>query len=92
MTRDEANATASMFAGMGFTNVDVDETGSYNSGNWEVVLWSINAAAGNRNSYAVRTPVTSAKEAKLIAKIAKGKATDRDREALSRIAAEKAND
>lgn len=67
---------------------------------WMVRLWSINARAGNRNLTIVRDPISATddappppkdlKEAKLIAKKAKGKATARDQKALGRMAAERA--
>ena len=88
MTLDQANATAKMFDGMGFSRVEVSEFG-FATGNYEVYLWSINPKAGNRTAHLVKHPVSDPMEAKLIGKVAKGKANDRDKAALTRIAAER---
>lgn len=91
MTREQATRTAEFFKGMKFSKVEVNEFG-WNTGNWEVHLWCINPEAGNRNLEIVKDEVTTEKEAKLIAKKAKGKFSDRDREALHRIAVSKKMD
>lgn len=88
MTREQATEVATMFREIGgFTSVGINEFG-FDSGVYRVELWSVNARAGNRNLEVVKD-VVSAKEAKLIAKKAKGKATDRDRASLDRMAAER---
>lgn len=103
MTQDQAVAVAAMFREIGgFTEVRVSQQGGEFAlpGNpWEVQLWAVNAAAGNRNLTVVRDPVSPTDDApappanlaaaKRIARLAKGKATARDRAALARIAAEK---
>ncbi len=73
----------------GFSKVEVQEFG-FRTGDFRVELWNINPKSGNRNLETVREPVT-AKEAALIARKAKGKATDRDKAALVRISAEREN-
>ena len=88
MTNEQANATAELFLKIGgFHKIEVEEFG-WRSGNFLVNLWSINAKAGNRTLETVNHPVDE-KEAKMIARAAKGKATARDKEALGRMAAER---
>lgn len=97
MNYDDAVKTASMFREIGgFSEIRVDHRGFYsqrtpaleNDGKWTVELWSVNARAGNRNLFVVEHLPTE-KEAKLLAKKAKGQATERDNQALSRMAAER---
>lgn len=81
-----------------FTKVEVHETGVYEgdtkgeAGDYEVHLWNINAQAGNRNLEVVKHVPANEREFKLLVKKALGKANDRDRAALGRIAAERNND
>lgn len=95
MTREQASEVAAMFREIGgFSSINVGQVGgefAAPTNPWNVELWCVNARAGNRNLEIVKTPV-SAKEAKLIAKQAKGKANERDRAALNRMAAERAMD
>lgn len=89
MTRSEAESAAKLFADQGFTRVQVEQRGGEFAdvtNPWVVRLWSVNPQAGNRNLHTVDSPVVGAKHAKLIAKIAKGKATQCDKDALHRIA------
>lgn len=98
MNRNQAIETAKVFETIGgFSKVEVDHRGFFdkltpeieNDGNWVVWLWSVNAKAGNRNTERVDDQPATEKEYKLIAKNAKGKANERDREALNRIKAER---
>jgi hypothetical protein len=98
MNFSQAMEAAEIFRAIGgFTKVEVEHPGFYsrqtpeieNDGTWRVNLWCVNAKAGNKTVEFVTDAVTE-KSAKLIAKVAKGKATDRDRAALSRMAAERA--
>ncbi len=94
MTRDQAIAVQVIFRSIGgFSEVRLavvgGEFGDQNS--CQVELWSVNARAGNRNLTVV-CDVVAEKEAKLIAKQAKGKASERDKAALSRIAAARAEE
>ena len=69
-------------------------------GKWCVELWSVNPKAGNRTVTIVRDPISPTDdaprppadmaEAKRIARLAKGKATEQDRAAFARAAAERA--
>lgn len=100
MNYDDAKKVADQVTAIGgFSNVEVDHHGFYAAlteavkvdGKWMVNLWRGCAAAGNRNLYSIRDLPRDEKHLKLLAKEAKGKATDRDRAALGRIASEKAN-
>lgn len=97
MNRQQAIEVANLFREIGgFSEVRVDHRGFYstitpeleNDGRWEVQLWSVSAKAGNRNITKVEHAVEM-KEAKLVAKQAKGKANERDKAALARMAAER---
>ena len=91
MTFESAKAVAAKFKELGgFSKVDYTEFG-FESGCWTVELWSLNAKAGNRTLYSVDHVPATAKEYALIRKAALGKANERDRAALARIASEKAN-
>lgn len=88
MTRDQANATAKQFEAIGgFSQVETHEFG-WMSGKFEVHLRIINPRTGNRTLEIVKTPVGD-KEARLIAKQARGKATERDKETLKLMRAER---
>ena len=96
MNYDEAQVMRDEFAKIGgFTKIEIEHFGflaertpeSEVDGKWEVHLHAVNAGAGNRNLEIVRdfTPGM----AKAIGRKAKGKATSRDNEAFSRMAAER---
>jgi len=95
MTLDQAKQIAGLFRSIGgFTSVEIRQPGGDMAGPdspWSVELWSVNSRAGNRNLTMVRdaAEVPDMTAAKRIARVAKGKATERDRAALARIAAEK---
>ena len=97
MTRDRANAIAAMFREIGgFTEIEVSQAGgefATAASPWRVYLWCVNAKAGNRNLTQIERAdqVPDMAAAKRLARVAKGKATERDIAALSRIASEKAN-
>ena len=89
MTWESAKAVAEKFRELGgFSRVEISEFG-FDSGCWCVELWSVNPKAGNRNLHTVDQVPMSAKEYALIKKTAIGKATDRDKAAMARIAAER---
>lgn len=102
MTNDKANEVAAMFRKIGgFTRVEVEQVGgefAAPNNPYEVMLWCVNARAGNRNLTVVREPASSTDdaprppanmtEAKRIARLAKGRATAADRAAFGRMAAE----
>lgn len=98
LTRPQALAVADLFAGLGWT-VRVEHCGFFaalseveHDDRWEVHLRRNNPRAGNHHLHIVTHPVTTAREAKLIARLAAGTANDRDRAALARIAAERADE
>lgn len=87
MTRDQAYAAQSLLKKADpYAKVTCEEWG-FGSGNWRVNVTYTNPSAGNINLHVVESPVTDTDHAALIIKVAKGKATKRDRTALSRIAA-----
>jgi hypothetical protein len=100
MNYDDAKKVAEAVRAIGgFTEVQLEHYGflaeitdaAKNDGRWSVELWSVNARAGNRTCYSIRDMPRDEKHLKLLIKAAKGKATERDRAALGRIASERAN-
>ncbi len=91
MTHESATAVAEIFRGLGFGDVRLSEFG-YEAGRWEVHIWIVNSRAGNRNLFVVDHVPASGREAAILAKQARGKASKADSEALSRMAAERALD
>lgn len=98
MNYDEANQVAALLKEAGLPSVKVEHRGFISrrtpeaemDGRWEVHVWSVSAAAGNRNLHIVRDgDVTDAASARRMARAANGKATARDRQALERAAAER---
>lgn len=102
MTFNDAKKAAEMFRTIGgFAEVKVEHFGwvcwespeeteaARADDKWYVELWSVNAKAGNRTLTRVDALPSSDREAKLIAKAAKGKATERDRAAMARMRAER---
>jgi hypothetical protein len=91
MTREQAIEMASAFrATQKFTDVRAEQFGgefAKTSNPWQVLLWSINARAGNRNLTVVED--YRPKMVGAITRKALGKATARDQEAFRRIAAER---
>ena len=95
MTREQAQTIAGFFREIGgFTKIEVEQAGgefAAPTNPWRVLLWSVNARAGNRNLTSIENAeeVPNVAAAKRLARVAKGKATERDRAALARIAQEK---
>jgi len=93
MTRDEATAAAAMLAAAGCKGrIEVEGKGFYAGqfSGYVVNVWSSNPRTGNKTLYVVREPIATEEEAKLHARTAAGKANDKDRETLARMAAERA--
>lgn len=101
MNRSQAIEMQTAIAAIGgFTSVEVEHHGFIsvvtpeieNDGRWCLYLWAVNAQSGNRNCEMITEYTADAKTIGRVARVAKGKATKRDRDAMARIAAEKAND
>lgn len=100
MNYDDAKKVAADVEAIGgFSQIEVDHHGFCGAvteavkvdGKWRVNLWSFSARGGNRNLYAILSLPRDAKHLGMLVRDAKGKATARDRQALGRIASEKAN-
>lgn len=94
MTEEQANAMATAIRDTNkISDVRVEQHGgefAVPTNPWKVELWSVNAAAGNRNLYVIRDYDLSAVESHIRA--AKGKATARDKAAFFRHAVSKEMD
>jgi len=91
MTREQAIEMAKAIKGQAnFSGVRVcQEAGEFAqpSDPWQVDIWVVNPAAGNRNLTVVRDYAPA--EAPAFARLAQQRATKRDRAALARIQAER---
>lgn len=99
MNRDQAIEMMRKFSAIGgFNKVDVQHSGflaertpeTDNDGLWRVELWLVNAKAGNRTLEEVKDYADNDEFISILAKVAKGKATAKDKAALNRIRAERA--
>jgi hypothetical protein len=91
MTRETADRVVAKFQEIGVSNAVAEEFG-WNTGCYEVTIASKNSSTGNFHRHSIDREPKSEKEYTLIAKAAKGKASEKDLETLRLLSIERSVD